>query len=180
MDASAPTFPLHQQDQSAPNPSIRRFTRRPHRGASGEGISGDVPHTKTDDTFHGVRFLSAEPPYGSSRRFASPSPIRSQGFSPSQRFHPHSASRTSFIPHPPLGFMAFRALLRSPSRGPSSVRACSLGVPVSRPNQRTREAPTFGPESTTASNPSRRAQQAPCPFAARQHLRFDIMSSGRQ
>jgi hypothetical protein len=111
------------------------YARR--RGASTESIRGDqkavgpphrtvtvfhslaiacVPRScrgrsayRADDTFHGVRVLPAEWLLGSLRRFASPSPFRSQGFSPSQRFDPRVGLRICFTPHPPLGFQGLQS-----------------------------------------------------------------------
>jgi hypothetical protein len=41
-----------------------------------------------------------------------PSAFRSQGFSPSQRFHPGTPSWLCFKPHPPLGFMGLQSFSR--------------------------------------------------------------------
>jgi hypothetical protein len=53
--------------------------------------------------------------------------IRSQGFSPSQRFNPARALRLCFAPHPPIGFLAFRAFPTQPAVTPLGVR-CSFVV----------------------------------------------------
>jgi len=78
----------------------------------------------TNDTFHGVHG-----PFGGvhcwGRRGGLPHRhrVRSQGFSPSQRFNPPAGSRTYFIPHPPIGFhTVFRAFIQLPSRPASSAR----------------------------------------------------------
>jgi hypothetical protein len=41
-----------------------------------------------------------------------PSAFRSQGFSPSQRFHPGTPSWLCFKPHPPIGFMGLQSFSR--------------------------------------------------------------------
>jgi hypothetical protein len=56
--------------------------------------------------------------------------VRSQGFSPSQRFHPARALRLCFASHPPLGFSAFRAFPTQPAVAPLGAR-CSSAVPSS-------------------------------------------------
>jgi hypothetical protein len=48
--------------------------------------------------------------------------IRSQGFSPSQRFNPARALRLCFTSHPPIGFLAFRAFPAKPAVTPLGVR----------------------------------------------------------
>lgn len=58
------------------------------------------------------------------------STVRSQGFSPSQRFLPSRALRLCFAPLPPLGFLAFRAFPTQPAVTPFGVR-CSLVVTAS-------------------------------------------------
>jgi hypothetical protein len=58
------------------------------------------------------------------------STIRSQGFSPSQRFHPSRALRLCFAPLPPLGFLAFRAFPTQPAVTPLGI-PCSFVVTTS-------------------------------------------------
>lgn len=84
----------------------------------------------TNDTFLGVRGPSGGfHCWGRRGGLPHRHQIRSQGFSPSQRFNPPAGSRIYFTPHPPLGFHGvFRALVRLPSRRASSARACSLDV----------------------------------------------------
>jgi hypothetical protein len=53
--------------------------------------------------------------------------IRSQGFSPSQRFNPARALRLCFASHPPIGFLAFRAFPTQPAVTPLGAR-CSFVV----------------------------------------------------
>jgi hypothetical protein len=53
--------------------------------------------------------------------------IRSQGFSPSQRFNPARALRLCFTSLPPLGFSAFRAFPTQPAATPLGAR-CSFVV----------------------------------------------------
>lgn len=53
--------------------------------------------------------------------------VRSQGFSPSQRFFPARALRLCFASHPPLGFSVFRAFPTQPAVAPFGAR-CSFVV----------------------------------------------------
>lgn len=53
--------------------------------------------------------------------------IRSQGSTPSQRFHPARALRLCFASHPPIGFLAFRAFPTQSAVTPLSAR-CSFAV----------------------------------------------------
>jgi hypothetical protein len=53
--------------------------------------------------------------------------IRSQGFSPSQRFNPARALRLCFTSHPPIGFLASRAFPTQPAVTPLDAR-CSFVV----------------------------------------------------
>jgi len=59
-----------------------------------------------------------------------PGTIRSQGFSPSQRFNPARALRLCFAPHPPIGFLAFRAFPTQPAVTPLGA-PCSFVVTAS-------------------------------------------------
>lgn len=107
------------------------------RGCGGSSSTCRTP--ETDNTSHEVQFLSAESPFGSSRRFASPSPIRSQGFSPSQRLHPQMVSRIYFIPHPPLGFQGLQSFV--PATQPRALIGarvlswCSVPQSFGRPHE---------------------------------------------
>jgi len=58
----------------------------------------------TSDSFLGVRFLSAESAGVIGVQRCLGRTVRSQGFSPSQRFSPTRASWLCFTPHPPIGF----------------------------------------------------------------------------
>lgn len=58
-----------------------------------------------------------------------PSTIRSQSFSPSQRFSPTRTLWFCFTPHPPIGFLAYRAFPSQPAVTPSGV----LYSPAVRP-----------------------------------------------
>ena len=55
-------------------------------------------------TFHEVRFLSAKPTQVIVMLVYLTSTVRSQGFSPSQRFDPTRTLWLCFAPHPPIGF----------------------------------------------------------------------------
>jgi hypothetical protein len=56
-----------------------------------------------------------------------PDTVRSQGFSPSQRFCPARALRLCFASHPPIGFLVFRAFPTQPAVAPLGAR-CSFAV----------------------------------------------------
>jgi len=58
----------------------------------------------TGDSFPGVRFLSAKSAWVIGVQRCLGCTVRSQGFSPSQRFTPTRASWLCFAPHPPIGF----------------------------------------------------------------------------
>lgn len=59
------------------------------------------------------------------------STFRSQGFSPSQRFHPGTPSWLYFKPHPPIGFMGLQSFSR---RGqPWCLSALSALLPSGAP-----------------------------------------------
>jgi hypothetical protein len=60
------------------------------------------------------------------------STIRSQSFSLSQRFDPRTSSRPCFIPHPLIGFLAFRAFPTEASRGVfrHSLLSCHYTSPL--------------------------------------------------
>jgi hypothetical protein len=68
-----------------------------------------------------------------------PGTIRSQGFSPSQRFHPARASWLCFAPHPPLGFgIGLQSFSHPTSRDASrrpwlSCRSGWLRIPPGEP-----------------------------------------------
>jgi hypothetical protein len=88
---------------------------------------------KNSDTSHGVRCLSTK---SASRIVGAPTcltgAIRSQGFSPSQRFHPLETSWLCFTPHPSAGFRASRAFSAQPAAAPLGA-LCSPAVQVSAP-----------------------------------------------
>jgi hypothetical protein len=89
---------------------IRNKENRPQRGSN--------------DTSHEVRCLLAKatmvivdtPAYLTDA-------IRSQGFSPSQRFDPTMASRLCFAPHPPIGFWPSELFPPGQPRGLSALRS---------------------------------------------------------
>jgi len=56
-----------------------------------------------------------------------PGTLRSQGFSPSQRFSPARALRLCFASHPPIGFLVFRAFPTQSAVAPLDAR-CSFVV----------------------------------------------------
>jgi hypothetical protein len=58
-----------------------------------------------DDNSLGVRILSAFAAWAIVAPVCLTDTVRSQGFSPSQRFDPARASWLCFAPHPPLGFL---------------------------------------------------------------------------
>lgn len=57
--------------------------------------------------------------------------VRSQGFSPSQRFSPARALRLCFASHPPIGFLVFRAFPAQPAVAPLGARCSSVVSPSS-------------------------------------------------
>lgn len=57
--------------------------------------------------------------------------VRSQGFSPSQRFHPAQALRLCFASHPPIGFSVFRAFPAHPAVASLDARCSSAVSPSS-------------------------------------------------
>lgn len=69
--------------------------------------------------------------------------VRSQGFSPSQRFNPPAGSRTYFIPHPPLGF--HRPSEPCSSRPAVAPRRCACALLVLVPD------PVWSPYETGSS-----------------------------
>jgi hypothetical protein len=73
------------------------------------------------------------------------STIRSQGFSPSQRFDPARALWLCFAPHPPIGFLvAFRAFPSRSAVTPLSA-LCSLVVSACAGFARASSTSTFAP-----------------------------------
>lgn len=93
----------------------------------------------TGDSFPGVRFLSAESTRKIGAQCCLDCAVRSQGFSPSQRFSPFRALWLCFTPHPPLGFRSSEHFpLRQPRYLSISVALLSFrqrpdvsGCPVS-------------------------------------------------
>jgi hypothetical protein len=91
-------------------------------------VGGYAFRVEPNDTSHGVRL----PFDGITRTIVAlaylTSTIRSQGFSPSQRFNPARASWFCFTPLPPIGFgLAFRAFPTQPAVSPLGD-PCSLAV----------------------------------------------------
>jgi hypothetical protein len=56
--------------------------------------------------------------------------VRSQGFSPSQRLSPTWALRLCFTPHPPLGFLVFRAFPSPPAAISLDIRCSPVVTPA--------------------------------------------------
>jgi hypothetical protein len=90
------------------------------------------------DTSHGVRCLSTETVPVILTPVCLTDAVRSQGFSPSQRFFPTGTSRLCFAPHPSVGFgppelfplsqpshLSVRLALMSSSSKASTSEPCS-------------------------------------------------------
>jgi hypothetical protein len=107
--------------------SCRVARRAPSLALRDDGHLG----AKNSDTSHGVRCLSTK---SASRIVGAPTcltgAIRSQGFSPSQRFDPLETSWLCFTPHPSAGFRASRAFPAQPAAAPLDAQ-CSPAVQVS-------------------------------------------------
>lgn len=108
-----PTMAGHGHEaHDHPSSSLITSDRWPPRGWS--PVLRTQPLTRTDrirkemvvigDTFHGVRFLSAESARVIGLQRCLGCTVRSRGFSPSQRLSPTRALRLCFTPHPPIGF----------------------------------------------------------------------------
>jgi hypothetical protein len=69
-------------------------------------------HSRSRRHLPEVPYLSAESDAPIVALACLPSAIRSQGFAPSQRFHPGASSWLYFKPHPPLGFMGLQSFSR--------------------------------------------------------------------
>jgi hypothetical protein len=92
--------PLHEAG-GVPKWSLTNQSRADARHAR-----GSATRAESDDTSHGVRTLSAKTTQAIVGVLVClASTIRSQGFSPSQRFDPAWALRLYFAPLPPLGFL---------------------------------------------------------------------------
>jgi hypothetical protein len=63
--------------------------------------------------------------------------VRSRGFSPPQRFSPIRALWLCFTPHPPLGFLVFRAFPSPPAVISLDIRCSLVVTPASERFQRT-------------------------------------------
>jgi hypothetical protein len=106
--------------------------------------------------------------------------IRSQGFSPSQRFHPTRALRLCFASHPPIGFPAFRAFPTQPAVAPldapcSSVVTSSSGF---------KGSPPFFHRPSFPSLDDRCSNVVPCyepvvPLSARRNITFSSIGRSR-
>ena len=108
-----------------------------------------------DDNSHGVRFLSAFATWAIVVPVFLTNTVRSQGFSPSQRFDPARALWLCFTPHPPLGFaLAFRAFPSQPAVTPLGA-LCSLVVSACAGFTRANSRSTFAPVGCYSSTASR-------------------------
>jgi hypothetical protein len=122
----------------APRPAAQasvRTSRRVVRRAPSLALREDgCTEAKNSDTSRGVRCLSTK----SVSRIVAPTcltgAVRSQGFSPSQRFDPLETSWLCFTPHPSIGFPASRASPAQPAAAPLDARY-SLAVQVSAPER---------------------------------------------
>lgn len=111
-----------------PTPRRRRCRVRPLMQASGYGPGARHATGKLMAPPLGFFVLSA---FFSLGNRAAPvclsGTLRSQGFSPSQRFSPARALRLCFAPHPPIGFLVFRAFPTQSAVAPLDAR-CSFVV----------------------------------------------------
>lgn len=81
----------------------------------------------TGDTFLGVRFLSADSVREIGVQLCLRCTVRSQGFTPSQRFTPSRTSWLCFTPHPSIGFWSSELFpLRQPGYLSISVALLSF------------------------------------------------------
>lgn len=68
--------------------------------------------------------------------------VRSRGFSPSQRFSPIHTLWLYFTPHPPLGFLVFRAFPSPPAAISFDIHCSPVVSPASERFQRTGTPPS--------------------------------------
>jgi hypothetical protein len=106
-----------------------------------------------DDNSLGVRFLSASTAWAIVVPVCLPDTIRSQGFSPSQRFDPARALWLCFAPHPPLGFLVASRAFPSRSAGTPLGARCSLAVSASFSLTRASSRSAFAPASECSIQP---------------------------
>jgi hypothetical protein len=100
-----------------------------------------------DDNSHGVRLLSTFEAWAIVVPVYLTDTVRSQGFSPSQRFDPARTLWLCFTPHPPLGFpVAFRAF-PSQSAGTPLDALCSPAVSASLGSTRANSSSALAPVS---------------------------------
>jgi hypothetical protein len=159
---------------SLPNrgsPPVRTRSKRGRHARHTAGSRG---------TFHEVRLLSAKSAQVIVMLVCLASTVRSQGFSPSQRFHPTRALRLCFASHPPIGFPAFRAFPTQPAVAPldapcSSVVTSSSGF---------KGSPPFFHRPSFPSLDDRCSNVVPCyepvvPLSARRNITFSSIGRSR-